>query len=101
VRYYVIGDEDTVLGFRYAGVPGDFVETPDQARAALERVARMPDVGILIVTDVVADRIREEVNAIRFGRAAPLVVEVPGPGGPSPKRRDLLALIREAVGIRV
>ena len=101
MRYYVIGDEDTVLGFRYAGVPGDFVESPDEAKAALERVTRQPDIGILIITDTVADGIREEVNAVRFKHAKPLVVEVPGITGPSDKRQDLLALLREAVGIRV
>jgi len=101
VRYYVIGDEDTVLGFRYAGVPGDYVETPEEAKAALERVTRQADIGILIITDAVADQIREAVNAVRFTLALPLVVEVPSPAGPSPLRQDLLALIREAVGIRV
>jgi len=101
MRYHVIGDEDTVLGFRYAGIGGDLVGTADEARQALERVGRQPDVGILIITDVVADLIRDEVNAIRFGGKLPLVVEVPGPTGPSAERQDLLALIREAVGIRV
>jgi V/A-type H+-transporting ATPase subunit F len=101
MRYHVIGDEDTVLGFRYAGIPGELVESADEAREALERVTRLPDVGILIITDVVADLIRDEVNAVRFAGTVPLVVEVPGPAGPSPKRQDLLALIREAVGIRV
>ena len=101
MRYHVIGDEDTVLGFRFAGIPGEQVETPDEARAALERAVAMPDIGILILTDTVADTIRDEVNAVRFRRPRPLVVEVPSPAGPSPKRQDLLALIREAVGIRV
>ena len=101
MRYYVIGDEDTVLGFRYAGVEGEIVASPEEAREALARVERSPDIGILIITDVVADTIRREVNAVRFDRALPLVVEVPGPTGPSPQRRDLLAMIREAVGIKI
>jgi len=101
MQYYVIGDEDTVLGFRFAGVPGEVVQTPDQARAALERFKRPGDVVILIVTETVADMAREEVNALRFDFELPLLVEVPGPGGPSPQRKDLLALIREAVGIKV
>jgi len=101
MQYYVIGDEDTVLGFRFAGVPGEVVQTPDQARAALERFKHPGDVVILIVTETVADMAREEVNALRFDFELPLLVEVPGPGGPSPQRKDLLALIREAVGIKV
>ena len=101
MRYHAIGDEDTVLGFRFAGIRGDVVETADQAREAFARAVRMPDVGIVIIADAVADLIRETVNAQRFGGARPLVVEVPGPAGPSDRRRDLLAHSREAVGIRV
>ena len=101
MRYHVIGEEDTVLGFRYAGVSGEIVRTADETRAALERAARLGDVAVLIVTDTIADLVRGEVNRLRFDFELPLVVEVPGPGGPSPQRKDLLALIREAVGIRV
>jgi V/A-type H+-transporting ATPase subunit F len=101
MRYHVIGDEDTVLGFRYAGVPGEIATTADEARSALQRVLRLGDVAILIMTDLVADLIRDQVNQVRFGLELPLVVEVPGPGGPSPLRKGLLTLIREAVGIKV
>ena len=101
MRYHVIGDEDTVLGFRYAGIPGEVAETAEAAREALEACCRRRDVGIVILTDTVADLIREEVNQVRFGMALPLVVEVPGPAGPSSERRDLLEMIREAVGIKV
>ena len=101
MRYHVIGDEDTVLGFRFAGIRGQVAETAEAARAALGEACDRRDVGIVIITDVIADQIREEVNRIRFSLALPLVVEVPGPGGPSPERRDLLELIHEAVGVKV
>jgi len=101
MHYYVVGDQDTVLGFRFAGVPGEVAETPEQAHAALERFRRPGDTVILIVTDAVADMARELVNALRFGFELPLVVEVPSARGPSPQRKGLLALIREAVGIKV
>jgi V/A-type H+-transporting ATPase subunit F len=101
MRYHVIGDEDTVLGFRYAGVPGEIVHSPEEARAALDRANRAPDMAIIIITDVIADQIRDAVNAVRFDYVLPLVVEVPSAAGPSPQRRDLLTLIREAVGIHV
>jgi V/A-type H+/Na+-transporting ATPase subunit F len=101
VHYYVIGDEDTVLGFRYAGVPGEVAATAAQAHDALQRLLRLGGVAILIMTDLVADLIRDEVNRARFDFELPLVVEVPSAAGPSASRKDLLTLIREAVGIKV
>jgi V/A-type H+-transporting ATPase subunit F len=101
MRYYVIGDEDTVIGFRFAGIPGDIVQTAEEARKALARAEKDPEIAVVIMTDVIADTIRPEVNRVRFHGVVPLLVEVPGPGGPSPKRRALLSLIREAVGVRV
>ena len=101
MKYHVIGDEDTVLGFRYAGVTGDAVEDAESAARALEGVLRRPDISILILTDAVADLIRDEVNDVRFRRTKPLVAEIPGPSGPADSRQDLLTLIREAVGIKV
>ncbi len=101
MQYHVIGDQDKVLGFRFAGIRGEVVRDAAEARQALEECCRRTDIGIVIVTDTVADLIRQEVNQVRFGLELPLVVEVPGPDGPSSERGDLLELIREAVGIRV
>jgi len=77
------------------------VEDAAGARQALESTVRRGDVSILIITDAVADWIRDEVNHVRFRQTRPLVAEIPGPSGPSDSRQDLLALIREAVGIKV
>jgi len=101
MRYFVIGDDDTVLGFRYAGVPGWAVASPAEAREALRRAAEDRELGIVIVQEDIADSIRAEVDRVRFGGRLPLVVEAPGRPGPSPKRRELMDVIQEAVGFRL
>jgi len=35
VKFYCIGDEDTVRGFRLAGIEGQVVVSPEEAAAAL------------------------------------------------------------------
>jgi V/A-type H+-transporting ATPase subunit F len=101
MSYFVIADEDTVLGFRYAGVEGEAVESSEEARRVFERVCRSPKNDLIIMTDEAANSIRELVNHIRFEVQTPVVVEIPGPAGPSPDRPDLLKLIQEAVGLRL
>ena len=76
MSYYVIADEDTVLGFRYAGVPGEVVEGSEQARRAFERVCGSGQYSLVILTEDVAASIREAVNHVRFEVQTPIVVEV-------------------------
>lgn len=99
--FYCIADEDTVRGFRLAGVDGQAVASPKEAAEALESTVGRKGLGILIVTDAVAAGIRHEVDAVRAGRGLPLVVEIPGPEGPMPGRKTLRQFIQEAVGIRI
>jgi V/A-type H+/Na+-transporting ATPase subunit F len=101
VRFYCIADEDTVRGFRLAAVEGRVVTTREEAAAALAAAVARKELDILIITDVVAAGIREEVDAIRSGRTHPLIVEIPGPTGPMPGRKSLRDFVQEAVGIRL
>ena len=99
MKFFCLADEDTVRGFRLAGVAGRAVETAAQAAEALAQAAAQPDCGIVILTERVAEGIRAQVDAMRLGRERPLLVEIPGPEGPDPERRALGRIIQEAVGL--
>jgi len=101
VKFYCIADEDTVRGFRLAGVAGEAVSAPADAVAAIRLAARRTDLGVLIVTHAVAAGARAEVDAIRMTQSAPLVAEIPGPEGPMPGRKTLRRFVQEAVGISI
>ena len=38
MAFYVVADADTVVGFRYAGVPGKMVTNASEAAAELDRL---------------------------------------------------------------
>jgi len=101
MRYHVIADEDTVLGFRFAGLEGDVVETPAQAREVFERVRQDETVGVIIMTEQSAASIGEEVERAIFESTRPIIVRIPGPEGPAPDRRTLQRIIEETVGIKL
>ena len=101
MKFFCIADEDTVRGFRLAGVAGQVVNSREEAAAALDAAAARPDCGIVALTEKVADGIRREVEAIRLQRDRPLIVEIPGPEGPLPGRKSLRQFVQEAVGIHV
>lgn len=101
MNFFCIADEVTVRGFRLAGVKGQVVETAAQAGVVLESAMGQPDCGVIILTQKMADAIRNQVGNIRLSREGPLIVEIPGPEGPLPGRKGLREVVQEAVGIRV
>jgi len=101
VRFYCIGDEDTVRGFRLAGVEGCVPVSAPEALKALHEAAARSELGIVLLTQSVAARIRNQVDTFRMERDRPLLVEIPDPNGPLPGRKTLRMLAHSAVGIRV
>ncbi len=101
MNFCCIADEETVRGFRLAGITGHVVATAAQASAALEQAASQTDCGIIILTQQVAATIQHDVEAIRWERDRPLIVEIPGPEGPLLGRKSLRQFVQEAVGMRV
>lgn len=101
MKFYCIADEDTVRGFRLAGIAGQVVDTAPEAALALEAAAARADAGIIILTEKIAGGIRDQVDAMRLVRTRPLLVEIPGPEGPVTGRKSLREFVQEAVGIRV
>ena len=101
MKFYCIADEDTVRGFRLAGVSGQAVASAPEAAMAMETVAAQPDCAVIILTETVADSIRPQVERIRFDSPQPVILEIPGPAGPLPGRKSLRQLAQEAVGIHI
>lgn len=100
MEFYVVADEDTVAGFRFAGVRGMVAGTPDAAKTELQRLADEDAELIVITTERIADSVRDTVNAIRYEGELPLIVEIPGPREPGETTTSLEQMIRDAVGIR-
>jgi V/A-type H+/Na+-transporting ATPase subunit F len=101
VKFFCIGDADTAAGFRLAGIAAQTATTPGETGIAVEKVAAQPDYGVIIITERLADTIREQIEAIRQERERPLIVEIPGPEGPLAGRKSLREFVQEAVGMRI
>lgn len=99
-RYFVIADEDTLSGFRCAGIPGRAVGNSREAAEALSEACKK-NAGVVIVTEEISAMIKPEIDAVRFSEELPMVVEIPGPQGPMPGHRTLSDIIREAIGVKV
>ena len=99
MEYYVIADDDTVLGFSIVGVSGEAVHSREECMEAWKRVLEDRKYGVIIITEDKADLIRETVDRYLFSESFPLVVEIPERGGGF--RRDLRELVNEAIGVSI
>ncbi len=98
MQYYVIGDQDTVLGFSLVGVSGTQATTPLEAKNAWENALGDKEYGIIIITEDVAEMIRATVDRYLFSESFPLVVEIPAIGKEG-KGRDLREMVNQAIGV--
>jgi V/A-type H+-transporting ATPase subunit F len=98
MQYFVIGDEDTVLGFSLVGVFGMQATNAEQAQRSWDKALEDPENGIIIITEDVADMIRPIVDRYLFSESFPLVVEIP-PAHSEGRPKDLRALVNQAIGV--
>ncbi len=101
MKYAVIGDEDTVLGFGIVGVLGMVATNANEARHAFSEILEDKEVAIIIITERVADMIRSIVDKYLFTVSFPLIVEVPDRKGVQPGRPGIKEMVNAAIGVKV
>lgn len=101
MAFHIIGDQDTVLGYRFAGVTGSVVATPDEARQAFRAALGDEDQRILLLTERVERMLEAEVVAHRLEATPPYIVVIEDIWGADGSRKSLQELVFEAVGIRI
>ena len=101
MRYFIIGDEDAVLGFGLVGVHGLAASTPEEAQRAFGLALQDKEVGIVIITERAAELIRPQVDRYMFTQSFPLIVEVPDRLGPVAGRANIREMVNQAIGIKL
>ncbi|MDO4793337.1 MAG: V-type ATP synthase subunit F [Filifactor alocis] len=102
MRSILISDNnDTLVGMRLAGIEAILAKTPEEISRAIDYVLQKPEFGILIVTETVFEKAREELMEIRMYRRSPLVVEVPDRHGQRRPDNYITQYINESVGIKL
>jgi vacuolar-type H+-ATPase subunit F/Vma7 len=101
MTFHIIGDQDTVLGYRFAGVTGSVVATPEEAQQALRAAIEDERHHILLLTERVERQVEADVIAHRLAATPPYIVVIEDIWGAEGHRKTLQELIFEAVGIRI
>ena len=98
----IIGDIDTVSGFRLGGVKeAEVVNTAEEAITAFDKFLD-DEISIIIITQVLANEIREHINRKIGSSVLPMVIEIPDKSGSSEGGADqMAALIKRVIGVEM
>lgn len=98
----VIGDRDTVTGFRMVGVSQSAVpKTPGQIQESLMRFFRDPSMGLILITEPLAEQIEDTILELSAA-PVPVILLIPNRDGTTGTYEIVLReLIRKAVGIEI
>lgn len=101
MRYYVISDNtDTHVGLRMAGIEGVMARSREEALAALDEALADSTIGILLITESLAELCADRLAPLKMSGRTPLIVEIPDRHGV--RNKDAITrYIREAIGVKL
>jgi vacuolar-type H+-ATPase subunit F/Vma7 len=103
MTFFVLGDEDVVLGFQFVGVQGKVSDTKEEAYDEFQKIigGTYGEVGVLLVTEKVSVMLDDKVMQWQLAGKYPLIVEIPGMEGHLEGKKSMLDSIRKAIGLSV
>jgi len=98
----VIGDIDTVIGFKLGGIKkGYTAKNDEEAINALDELVENK-ISVIIITEKIADNIREHIDKKIGSDTLPMVIEIPDKSGSSDRDTDPMnELIKRVIGVEM
>lgn len=75
--------------------------TEDEFRTALQDVAEKPEIGMVLVTEKLADTYVPLMDAARQKQGGPLILAIPDRHGSATGKDRITRYVRDAIGIRI
>jgi len=101
MRLAAICDNDTAVGMRLAGVNDLFIPN-DNTLDVWNKITERDDIGILFMTEKIAEDLGKYLKEFRIRNNIPIIVEIPDKKGRISDHVDFVShLIKKAVGIEV
>lgn len=102
MRYFAVSDNmDTLTGLRMAGIEGVVAHERKEAQSAVSEAIANPEIGILLVTERLAELCSDLLGNLKQRGTRPVVVEIPDRHGTGRSFDSITRYVRESIGIRV
>jgi V/A-type H+-transporting ATPase subunit F len=101
MKIAAICDKDTAMGLRLAGIQSIHIN-PLQILPLLDEITQDNDVGVIFITEALAEQFKRDLKDYRMLHHIPIIVEIPDKTGHKTDHVDFIShLIKRAVGIDV
>lgn len=102
MRFFLISDNtDTQTGMRLAGIEGVVAHTAAEVAEALNTALDQPEIGMILVTEKIADDFTEIINEAKKDQEGPLILAIPDRHGSALGRDRITRYVREAIGVKI
>jgi V/A-type H+-transporting ATPase subunit F len=102
MKVFMLSDNThTLTGMRLSGVEGVVVHEKEDILKELAKVKEKRDIGILLITELLAERVQLELNEMKLSRSLPIIVEIPDRHGTRRPPDFLTRYIRESIGLKI
>lgn len=102
MKMYLISDNrDTLVGMRLAGIKGVIAGDKREAERIFDEMMNNREIGILLLTERVANDIRSRVNHVKQKSSTPLIIEIPDRHGSSKDEDYITGYVRDSIGIKI
>ncbi|MGA1845406.1 MAG: V-type ATP synthase subunit F [bacterium] len=97
----MIGDKDTVAGFSLVGVEGAVAHSRTEALMALKQAINVKDIGIILITETLADEIGSTIDELLSQKRCTLILRIPDMSGALEGGRTIEEFVLCALGVKV
>ena len=97
MKVFTVGSKSFVTSFQLAGVPGIISETPEKAFDEINRLTDDSDVGLILVSDDIAEPINDQLTDLRATKST-LVFALPATGSEKTEV-DYRVMLKKILGV--
>lgn len=102
MKMFLISDnKDTLVGMRLAGIKGIIPEDKKETEKIFDTMINNKEIGILLVTEKIAQSIRGRINYVKQKLNYPLIVEIPDRHGSNKNDDYITGYVRDSIGIKI
>jgi V/A-type H+-transporting ATPase subunit F len=101
MKFYIIGDKDTVVGFNLVGIEGTVANSRSDTLQLLKQVLKRKDIGIILITEKLAKPIQLTLDELLSQKKCTLILQIPDMNGPLKGMRSVEEFVLSALGVNV